>query len=371
MPEALVLTMVVFLAADGHQEATPAPIAAKYSEISAEYAAAIARATAKNAPREELRRIGAARQNALRELVAAGASKADELSAADLSALAMACEYLRQRDDCIAYAFRAIELDPSTQDAYKPLIRSLLNDDCIAEAETVLASAEEHCDGEAKWHGMHYFIFVKCRQHKEWTKAVPHLETYLDALLQDGGESAAETRKALKYLGDYWSAAQQAGSKEDGVRQMQRWLRECSEALERRTSGDALIDARQLQHCAALCEVQCEIARHSPDRSYDDYVLRWANVAYSPRWNPCKDAAERHQKYFGRYFESHAADVESWSNVVAGLSQLEKDYFAGRSEPRSAVSKSLFLELQTFAGHSAGSIPVSAVSDVNTGINAP
>lgn len=356
MREVLLVTMALLSAEKNANTIPAAPISARYSSICADYDQRMAAARGKGAPQDELRRIGEARQQAFRELLAAGLGKPEEMKAADLAAIAMAAEYLFKRDECIKHAFRAIESDPGTKEAYAPLVRSLLNENRIDDAETALASAEKHVHDGTKWHGLHYFLYRKHSDQKHWNKAVSHLETVFDTVLFEGGENAQEIRTLGRYLSDYLVTAQRAGLETHSRQQLHSWLNICTDAIERKANEEGA-GADALQHCAALCEVQCEIAKRSPELFYDDYLLFWAKVLYDLRWADYEEACRSQQMYYGKYIESNAANVKSWSNVAGGFSQLLKDHFAVENKKRSEVSKSILIKLQAFAESRIASEP--------------
>ena len=348
MHKAVLLTIALLSAEDNPDATSTTTVSVMYSTICREYDQAIANARQKHEAQGELRRISETRQEAFLALIASGLSKPEKMVAADWAAISMASEHLFQRDECIKYSFRAIELDPRTKEAYPPLIRSLLNCNRINDAEAALASAEMQFNDGTKWHGLHYILFVKHRDQKNWIKAATHLQTVLDTMLLDTGENTVETRRAAKYLSEYLNSTQHAGWEEHGRHRLQTWFCTCADTLERRFCDDGA-GAKELLYCAALCEVQCEIAKCLPEIIYDDYLLQWAKVVYDPRWASYENVCRSQQLYFGKYVETNAVNVKNWSNVAAGLSQLLKDHIAVVSAEQSMFSKLILIKLKAFA----------------------
>lgn len=348
MPAAL-LFILASLSTDVSTELVPnASIAVRYSAICRDYDQAMAIARAKNSPSSELRRIGEIRREAFRALIASGEKGAEEMVAADWAAISIAAESLFQCEECIKYSERAIQLNPQTKEAYAPLIRCLLNSNRLADAESILISAKKRFNDGSKWYGFHYFLFIKHREQKQWAQAVPHLQAVLETVLLEGSSNAIEIRNTLKYISEYRIATQLASVEEHGCRQLEMWLRNCVDAVDRKLNDDRA-GADEMVQCAALCEARCAIVKCSPEVDCDESIVAWAKVVFDGRWASHENTSRVEQMYFKKYVESNVMNVINWAKIAEGLSEVLNNHVAIEDGVQKYSAKSTLKKLQEFA----------------------
>lgn len=348
MKEALVLLIALFMAEGPSEPTANDSISERYSTILSNHNREIHDAVMRRAPRVETRRLAETRQAELHTLIAEGLLNSEKMTALDWAALAMAAEHVSQRDECIKYASRAIELAPETTNAYMPLMRSLLNANRIDDAESLLISAKINLDDATIIHAMHHLLSSKYRKQEQWAKAASHTHIFLEAAMFERNQNLTMSNKLSRTYREYLTLMQNAGQEEQGRSQLHSWSRACADKIESLSNDDAS-GASELWHCAALCEVRCEIAKCLPEPAYDDNLVFWARMVYHPRWNLCGGTRTMQQTYLGDYIEFNADKVVSWTNVAAEFSQLSTDHFAVGNEEQNEIAISNLSKLQEFA----------------------
>lgn len=273
----------------------------RYIALMRQYERSITELMQRKAEHYALYKAGRLRDESFEQLLEAVAQEdTAQLSAGDLAAASMAAEYLLRKKECIRYARLAIARDPSTEAAYRPLVRSLLNVGRIDEAEAVVESAKQRLPETSGVEALHYFLYIKYQSRSDFPKAILHFRAYLNWLAEGLDENSKVATILARRVQEFQEACSAAGREAEAVAQLQ----ELSEQVETITFTERqrLLDDGEdfnatLTRLTGLHYLQCELSLLIAPAQFENAVGDWCDgtiaAAETQRPPNSRDAIDR------------------------------------------------------------------------------